>query len=65
MSVNQLEDLTSLEESKLDLLAEVNASKNALRGISHLVATNWPVLKKLDISQNSIKTVPAELGRKH
>ncbi len=62
VSVNQLEDLTCLEVCRLELLAEVNASKNTLRGISHHVALNWPAIKKLDLSQNSIKTLPAELG---
>lgn len=62
VSVNQLEDLTCLELCKLEHLAELNASKNALRSISHHVTTNWPALKKLDLSQNSLKAVPAELG---
>jgi hypothetical protein len=62
VSVNQLEDLQSLEECALEHLAEVNASKNRLRGISHHVAANWLAIKKLDLSQNSMKSVPAELG---
>jgi hypothetical protein len=62
VSVNQLEDLQSLEECALEHLAEVNASKNKLRGISHHVAANWPAIKKLDLSQNAMKSVPAELG---
>ena len=63
VSVNLLEDLRSLEECRLDHLAEVNASKNRLSAISSHVAANWPAIKKLDLSQNSLKTVPAELGQ--
>jgi len=62
LTANMLTSLGDLENHKLEHLAEVVAKQNKLETLSHMVKDNWPVLKKLDLAQNCLKEVPAELG---
>jgi len=63
LSVNNLTSLGSLQEHKLEHLAEVVAKQNKIESLSHDIPDNWPVIKKLDLAQNCLNEVPGELGR--
>jgi len=62
LSANSLTSLGSLQDHKLEHLAEVVAKQNKIESLSHEIPDNWPVLKKLDLAQNCLKEVPGELG---
>lgn len=62
VSVNQLTGIGEISTSIMEYLAEVMANKNQITSISPDIAKNWPVIKKLDLSENSLKTVPGELA---
>ena len=62
LSGNRLTSLTSLESAVLPHLAELAASQNKLQSLSGDIQSNWPGLRKLDLSSNSLTTVPAQLG---
>jgi len=59
---NKITSLGELQNCKLEHLMEVVVNKNDLQSVSSNVAQNWPLLKKLDLSENSLQTVPGELG---
>lgn len=59
---NQFTSMGELENYKLEHLMEVMANKNELETVSANLSTNWPALKKLDLSQNRLKAVPGELA---
>merc|ERR1719228_594394 len=62
LSADSLTSLGSLQEHKLEHLAEVVAKQNKIESLSHDIPDNWPVIKKLDLAQNCLKEVPGELG---
>jgi len=62
ISLNGLTSLGDLETNMMELLAEVQASKNKIASLSSEIAKNWPALKKFDLSENSLKSVPGELA---
>lgn len=62
LTANSLTNLGNLQDSKMDHLSEVIANKNQLNSLSSNILTNWPLMKHLDLSQNCLKEVPAELG---
>merc|ERR1712179_152963 len=62
LSANSLTSLGSLQEYKLEHLAEVVAKQNKIESLSREIPDNWPVIKKLDLAQNCLKEVPGELG---
>lgn len=62
ISLNGLTSLGELEANMMELLAEVQASKNKIATLSCDIAKNWPAVKKLDLSENALKSVPGELA---
>lgn len=62
LSANTLTSLGNLQEHKLEHLAEVVSKQNKLESLSHEILENWPVIKKLDLSQNCLTAVPGQLG---
>ena len=62
LTANTLTSLGHLQEHKLEHLAEVVAKQNKLDSLSPKILENWPVIKKLDLTQNCLKEVPGELG---
>jgi len=59
---NSLIGLGELQDSKMEYLAVVAASKNSISSLSPSVSSNWPALKKLDLASNRLSEVPGELG---
>jgi len=59
---NQLSSLGELQGSKMEHLAVVLANQNHLSSLSPALASNWPALKKFDLSGNKLTLVPGELG---
>jgi len=64
-SANSLTSLGSLEQYPFMSLAEVVARQNKLEFLSSDILNNWPSIKRLDLAQNCLKQVPAELGELH
>jgi len=62
VSGNALTCLGSLESSKLPHLSELVANHNQLESLSADIAVNWPLIKKLDLSNNKLKEVDGSLG---
>jgi len=62
LSVNDLTDISTLENATLELLAELNLNRNEVNQLSGCIKQNWPCMKKLDLSDNKLKSVPVELG---
>jgi len=59
---NSLDGLGELQDSKMEYLAVVVANKNQISALSPSIGSNWPALKKLDLTSNQLKEVPGELG---
>merc|ERR1712029_66589 len=53
--------LASLETAKLPQLSELVANHNQLESLASEVASNWSAIKRLDLSNNNLKTVPSQL----
>jgi len=62
LSVNDLKDIEMLESAHLELLAELNLSRNEIPALSPKIQTNWPAIKKLDLAHNKLNALPALLG---
>jgi len=62
LSVNDLTDISTLEQSHLQHLVELDLNRNSLPTISSSIKENWPALKKLNLSDNKIKQLPSQLG---
>jgi len=61
VSSNSLTSLASLETAKLPQLSELVANHNQLESLASEVASNWSAIKRLDLSNNNLKTVPSQL----
>jgi len=59
---NQLTSLGEIQKNKLEHLAVVLSNQNQLSSISPDIASNWPALKKFDLSGNKLSSVPGDLA---